>query len=149
MFNIKLGIWSKASIVRLCWADSGIFYTPIAVDAAGALWAHEVGDTANGAPMPSFVLSHPITIGVGQQFADVDQFWPDMQEGSAACTVSFICRDAPGGASYTVGPTTFAIGDEIVPLNISTREFQLRIGGAGGRWELGLPLISMQGGSLR
>lgn len=149
VFNFRLGIWSKASVVRLCWADSGIFETPIAVDAAGALWAHETGDTANGAAMPSFVLSHPITIGVGQQFADVDQFWPDMQEDSAACTVSFICRDAPSAAPYTIGPVPFAIGDEIVPLNISTREFQLRIGGAGGRWELGLPLISMQGGSLR
>ena len=84
-----------------------------------------------------------------QQFAELDQFWPDMQEGSAACTVSFICRDAPGGVSYTVGPIQFAIADELVPLNIATREFQIRIGGAQGRWELGLPLLSMQGGSLR
>lgn len=149
VYNYRLGVWSKASVSRLCWADSGVFATPIAVDAAGSLFAHEVGDTADGQPMPSFVLSHPIMVGVGQQFAEVDQFWPDMQEGSSACTVSFICRDAPGGEAYTVGPTLFSIADEIVPLNIATREVQLRIGGAGGKWELGLPLLSMQGGSLR
>ncbi len=149
VFNYGNGTWSKASVVRLCWADAGVFATPIAVDAVGRLYAHETGATADGAAMPSFILSHPITIGTGQQFAEVDQFWPDMQPDSAPCTVSFICRDAPGGVAYTAGPYPFAIGDEIVPLNIATREVQLRIGGAGGRWEMGLPLISMQGGSLR
>lgn len=149
VFNFKLGLWSKASVVRLAWADAGVFTTPIAVDAAGHLWAHEVGATANGAALPSFIVSHPIVVGVGQQFAEIDQFWPDMQEDSAPCAVSFICRDAPAGTPYTIGPLPFVVGDEIVPLNISTRQFQLRIDGAGGRWELGLPLISMQSGSLR
>lgn len=148
-FNYRLGVWSKASVARLAWQDAGIFDTPLAVDAAGKLYAHETGDTANGAAMPSFVVSHPITVGVGQQFAEVDQFWPDMQAGSAPCTVSFICRDAPGGQPYTVGPLPFAIADEIVAPNISTREFQLQIAGAGGWWELGVPLISIQGGAGR
>jgi hypothetical protein len=149
VYNYKLATWSKAGVSRLCWADAGVFSTPIAIDAAGTIYQHEVGETANGAPMASFVVSHPVVVGVGQQFAELDQFWPDMEADSAPCTISFICRDAPGGAPYTVGPLPFAIGDEIVPLNISTREFQIRIAGAGGKWELGLPLISMQGGSFR
>lgn len=149
VYNYKLGTWSKASVARLCWLDAGVFDKPLAVDASGKLFVHEEGTTANGAAMPSFIVSHPITVGVGQQFAEIDQFWPDMQEGSAPCAVSFVCRDAPGGESYIVGPAPFSIGDEIVPLNIATREFQLRIDGQAGHWELGLPLISMQGGSLR
>lgn len=149
VFNFKLATWSKASIARLCWADAGVFDTPIAIDATGAMFTHETGDRADGASMASFVISHPIVVGVGQQFAEIDQFWPDMQADSAPCTVSFVCRDAPGGAAYVIGPLPFAVTDEIVPLNIATREVQIRIDGAGGKWELGLPLISMQGGSLR
>lgn len=149
IYNFKLGVWSKASVARLTWIDAGVFQKPMAIGVDGNLYDHEIGDTADGVPMPSFVLSHPITVGVGQQFAEVDQFWPDMQPDSAPCTVSFVCRDAPGGDAYLIGPLPFAVADEIVPLNIATREFQLRIGGAGGRWELGVPLISMQGGSLR
>lgn len=149
VYNFKIGTWSKASIARLCWVDAGVFSAPLAIDAAGTMYQHETGETANGSRLPSFVISHPIVVGVGQQFADLDQFWPDMQDGSAPCTVSFICRDGPSLPSYTVGPLPFALGDEIVPLNISTREFQVRIDGAAGRWELGLPLISLQGGSLR
>lgn len=148
-FNYRLNVWSKASVVRLAWLDAGVFDAPIAVDAAGRLFRHETGDTADGDTLPSFVVSHPMMVGTGQQFAEVDQFWPDMQSGSAPCRVSFICRDAPGGEPLTVGPTPFAIGDEIVPLNIATRELQLRIDGDGGWWEMGLPLLSMQGGSLR
>lgn len=148
-YSFKTECWSKVSAARLCWLDSGVFDHPLAIDAAGAVYAHETGDTADGAAMPSFVVSCPIVVGVGQQFAELDQFWPDMRADSSPCAVSFICRESPGGEPYTVGPYPFAVLDEIVPLNIATREFQLRIDGAGGRWELGVPLVSMQGGSLR
>lgn len=148
-FCFRTNTWSKASVARLSWEDSGVFEKPIAVAADGALYEHEIGATADGAPMPSFVTSHPITIGVGQQFADLDQFWPDMQEGSAGCSVSFLTRGAPGQAALPYGPYPFVITDEFVPLTISCREFQVRIDGGNGAWELGLPLISMQGGSLK
>lgn len=148
IYNYTTGIWSKATIDRLAWADAGVFNNPIAVDAAGTFYQHEMGTTANGAAMPSFVRSHPITVGVGEQFADVDQWWPDMQDGSDAAKVSFICRDGPSLPPRTEGPFDFALGDEFVPLAFSARELQLQIDG-NGAWELGLPQISMQGGSLR
>jgi hypothetical protein len=148
IYNYADGTWSKATIARLRWQDRGVFANPIAIDAAGTLYTHESGKTANGATMPSFVISHPITIGVGERFADVDQWWPDMQSGSDAAKVSFICRDWPGEDPRIEGPFDFAIGDEFVPLDFSARELQLRIDG-NGAWELGLPQISMQGGSLR
>lgn len=148
IYNYADGTWSKATIARLCWADRGVFQNPLAIDAAATLYWHEIGKTANGSVMPSFVVSHPITIGIGERFADVDQWWPDMQDGSDAAKVSFICRDSPGETPHTEGPHDFAIGDEFVPLSFSAREFQLRIDG-NGAWELGLPQISMQGGALR
>jgi hypothetical protein len=95
IYNYADGTWSKATIARLAGQDRGVFQNPIAVDAAGTLYTHEIGKTANGATMPSFVQSHPITIGIGERFADVDQWWPDMQDGSDAAKVSFICRDGP------------------------------------------------------
>jgi hypothetical protein len=148
IYNYVSGTWSKATIQRLCWADAGVFTYPLAINADGTIFEHEYGTTADGAVMPSFIQSHPLTIGIGEQFADVDQWWPDMQDGSAAAKVSFICRDGPSLPARTEGPFDFAIGDEFVPLTFSAREFQMRIDG-NGAWELGLPQISMQGGSLR
>lgn len=149
VYNYTNQTWTKASVVRLCWLDAGIFDAPIALDVNNAFYNHETGDTANGATMPSFVQSFPITVGVGQQFADLDQFWPDMEADSHSCTVSFVCREWPGADPTTIGPVVFNVADQIVPLTISTRQFDLRIGGNGGKWELGIPLISIQGGSLR
>jgi hypothetical protein len=149
VYNYGNQTWSKALISRLAWLDAGIFDKPLAVDAAGAIYEHESGATADGATMPSYVVSHPITVGVGQQMAELDQFWPDMQEDSTSCKVSFLTRDTPGGATTTIGPYAFNVGDGFVPLAFSTREFQVRIDGNGGKWELGVPLISMQGGSQR
>lgn len=148
-YNYADGTWTKLSIARSAWLDAGVFSKPLALTPTGTLFKHETGVTADGAPMPSFVVSHPITLGVGERFADVDQWWPDMQDGSASAKVSFICRDGPSLPPRTEGPYVFQIGDEFVPLSFSAREMQLRIDGNGGAWELGLPQISMQGGSLR
>lgn len=141
--------WSKAPMPRTTWLDRGIFNTPIGITATGAMYLHETGDTADGEVLPSFVRSHPITIGVGQQFAELDQFWPDMQVGSAGCAVTFLTRDFPGDSDAFHGPYEFAITDEKVDLAISCRQFQVQIAGQGGYWELGVPSISMQGGALR
>jgi hypothetical protein len=148
VYNYATGTWSKATIARTCWADAGVFPIRWQSTLPMRMFEHERGTDADGEVMPSFVVSHPMTIGVGEQFADVDQWWPDMQDGSAAAKVSFICRDGPSLPVRTEGPFDFALGDEFVPLSFSARELQLRIDG-NGAWELGLPQISMQGGSLR
>jgi len=149
IYNYAQRLWYKASLARTAWLDVGIFDRPLGVAADLNVFEHEVGDTADGAPIESYVTSHPITIGLGQQFADIDGFWPDLQEGSADCTVTFIMRDYPGGPDQFSGPHTFAITDEKVDLYLSCRQFQLKIGSENGYWELGSPMLSMQGGSLR
>lgn len=141
--------WTKAAVSRLCWLDAGVFQRPIAIDASGVIYDHEAGDTADGATMPAYVVSHPIQIGVGEQFADIDQFWPDLQDGSGSIDVSFLLRNRIGGAAEEKGPYTVAIDDEFLPLSLSAREFQLKIATHDTAWELGVPQISTRGGSLR
>lgn len=141
--------WSKAEISRTAWLDRGTFTAPIGLTSTGIMYEHEVGETADGEAMPSYVTSHPIMVGMGQNFADIDQFWPDMQEGSAPCRVSFITRDYAGAPDVTYGPFDFAWTDEKIDLAISCRQFQVKVAGMAGYWELGLPMISIQGGGAR
>lgn len=141
--------WTKATIDRSCWIDAGVFPNPLAFSPGRVLYSHEDGDTAAEEPLPSFIQSHPITVGIGERLADVDQFWPDFQTGSAACDLTFTCRQSPGGDPVTFGPYEISIPQEFVPLTFSAREFQVTIAGKAGAWELGLPQISMAGGSLR
>jgi hypothetical protein len=149
IFNYAKGVWSKADVARTCWLDGGIFAKPLGLAADGTIYEHEVGDTADGEPMGSFVLSHPLTLGVGQRLIETDAFWPDMQDGSGDCEVTFIGRDYPGGPDLIFGPEPFASTDEKLDLAISARQLAVRIEGTEGYWELGTPLLSMKQGSGR
>lgn len=149
VFCVENGTWTKANISRLVWLDRRIFNKPIAVDGAGTIFEHEVGETADGATMGSFVQSHPLTVGVGQQFADLLDFWPDLNPASAGAALTIFARDYPNAPQQTFGPYTLSPTMEKVDLNISVRQLELRISGTGGYWELGVPLMSMQGGGLR
>ncbi len=141
--------WTKANVARLAWMDRKIFEKPLAVDASGNLFEHEVGDTADGDPIDSFVLSHPIMIGFGESFAEISTFWPDMQPTGEGAALTIIARDYAGAPDQVFGPYEFGLTTEKVDLNISARQFQVKISGIGTFWEIGSPLISVQGGSLK
>lgn len=143
------GTWSKASLDRLVWLDRKIFAKPLAIDGAGVIYEHEVGNDAAGTAMDSYVLSSPIIVGTAQQLAEVAAFWPDLDPLSDGAELTIIGRDWPGGDDIVFGPYPFVISDEKIDLAISTRQFQVKISGTGGYWELGLPQIDMRGGSLR
>lgn len=149
VFNYVNRTWTKALISRTAWLDQRIFPLPLAIDAAGVIYEHENGETANGTAMPSFVLSAPLMIGVGDRNIQVDEFWPDMQAGSADATFTIIGRDYPGGPDLTFGPYNFSITDEKIDFGIETMQVQIKISGAGGWWEIGLPMINTQIGSGR
>lgn len=149
IYNYRKGTWSKADLGRLAWLDAQVFPKPLAIDAAGTIYQHEIGTTANGAPMPSYIVSHPLTVGVGECFSEVSAFWPDLEPGGGACSLTVIARDYPGGPAMEFGPFPFTSAVEKIDLAISTRELQLRIAGAEGHWELGAPILTVQSGGMR
>lgn len=149
IYSYETNTWSKADIVRLAWMDQGIFPLPVAVDDQGVIFQHELGDDADGLPIDSYVLSYPINVGVGQQLAQIADFWPDMDALSGETALTVVGRMSPGGDDILFGPYSFTPDLEKIDLNIEVRQFQLKIAGVSGPWELGLPLVSLQGGSLR
>jgi hypothetical protein len=149
VWNYANATWTKAIVSRLSWLDQGIFDLPLAVGADGSIYEHESGTTAAGSALGSYVRSAPITIADGQQFAELSGFWPDMEPDSGDCELTIYARDYPGDDAVEFGPYEFAVTDEKIDLEISTRQFEVRIAGVSGRWELGTPQIELQGGSLR
>ncbi|HEX8418819.1 MAG TPA: hypothetical protein VF638_02265, partial [Sphingomonas sp.] len=149
IYNYENGTWSKASVARLAWADRGVFPLPLAVDQNGVIYEHENGDSANGVPMGSYVLSHPLTVGVGQQMMQLCDFWPDMEPMSDDCTLTIVGRYYSGAPDELFGPYPFDAGTEKIDLSIEVRQAQIKIAGISGYWELGAPILNIQPGSLR
>lgn len=143
IYNYSQGTWMKASVARTAWLDAGIFDKPLGIASDLTLYDHETGDDADGTAMNSYITSFPITLGVGERFALINQFWPDMKEGSADCSLSFVTRDYPGGPDQTFGPYEFAVTDEKYDLSLACRQFQFKIAGGNGYWEMGTPLLSL------
>ncbi len=147
VYNYQNRTWTKALIGRTAWLDIGVYPLPFAIDENGVLYEHEKGSTANGAVMPSYVLSHPL--GGGSRFLDILDFWPDMEALSGTAAISFVLRDFPGDLDEVVGPFPFTPADEKVDLTISARQVQVKIAGVSGHWELGEPALTVQQGSGR
>lgn len=142
-YSYGTGAWSKFDISRLAWLDVGIFSLPLAVDAAGTLYEHEIGDLDhNGDPLNSFVLSAPLMMGNGREMMQIDGFWPDVEPGTGNCTLTVYARDFAGDADTVFGPYPFTGGTEKVDLTISARQVQVKFTGIGGHWELGVPALS-------
>lgn len=149
IYNYMNNTWTKANVSRLTWLDQKIFPLPLAIDASGVIFEHENGSLAVGAPMDSYVISHPLVQGNGRNELQVEAFWPDLEPLSDTCAVTFIGRDYPGGPDIIFGPYNFDVTDEKIDLEIDVRELQVKISGVDGRWELGLPTLSMQIGGQR
>lgn len=149
IYDYQRNTWSKAPIGRTAWVDARVFDYPLAFDSTGNAYWHENGDDAAGSVMPSFVTCHPLMVGRGEQFAEISTFWPDMAPASKQCELTVIGRDRPDGPALTFGPYPFVPASQKIDLNVAAREVQFRIDGKAGFWEVGVPQIAMQGGSLR
>jgi hypothetical protein len=146
VLSLVNGAWSKAHIERTCWLDRKIFDKPLALNAAGELFEHESGHSADGAALPSFVLSHPIMLGTGRNFVDIGAFWPDLDATSSPVDVSIIGREWSGDVDQEYGPVRCPRTLEKADFYVSVREFDVKIEGTGGRWELGVPAVEWQPG---
>lgn len=79
IFNYADNTWSKGSLGRTAWLDTGRLATPIAADAGGMLYFHESGITANGSPLNAWIESADIDISGGDQYAFLSKVIPDVQ----------------------------------------------------------------------
>ena len=149
VYDYERSIWSKAPLARTAWLDAAVLDAPLAIAADGTAYWHETGDDADGSPLESYVVSHPIMVGLGEQVAEINQFWPDMDPASKQCSLTLLGRDRPDGAIYAHGPYAFSPSSQKVDLAVSAREVQFRIDGGSGFWELGIPQLYMQGGGMR
>ena len=159
IFNYAENTWTYGSnalsfgliVARTCWSDTSVFETPVAFDATGAGWNHEVGYSAGAAAMPWFLQSGEIDIAEGEQmmFADlmlVDQKMtingsPDgPQAGSVNYTISAQRYSAdpqvaPAQAPYTATPAT-----ETIPFRVRGRQLAFLVANpnvVGQFWRLG------------
>jgi hypothetical protein len=159
IFNYADSTWSFSSnllsngliVARTAWSDVGVFGTPVAFDANGGAWNHEVGYAANGAALPFFLQSGEIDIAEGQQMMFCDLMLPDQKmttsgspDGPPAGAVNYTIfaqrysadgQMAPAQAPYMATPAT-----ETIPFRVRGRQLAFLVANpniVGLFWRLG------------
>lgn len=163
IFHLDQQVWSiggraangytGTALQRTCWIDQGLSPNPIACDASGFMYNHEVGADANGAPMDSYLVFDPIDIANGDRAMDIMGFITDFERQTGAVSVSLLTRYYPNDPDTVDGP--FAVADNDTNPIIDTRSdgkmagFKIESNVLGGDYRLGVARVDVQPAGAR
>jgi hypothetical protein len=116
--------WTVGDIPRTAWLDADIFAAPIAASPDGYLYYHETGQTADGAPLNSFVETGVFDIGDGDSIPFLDQIIPDFEGTQIAITIK--AQNYPGISVRTKGPFLVTPTTRYLSPRLRGRQISLR-----------------------
>lgn len=139
-FNYTQGTWDIGTFDRTVWADQSVYEYPIAINASGVVFDHEIGITADGSAMNSFIESSYFDIEDGTQMLLVDQLVPDFVL-SGALNFTITTQKWPNGAETTKGPFNITANTNTVSLRARGRQAKIRFSTSalGTKWGVGKP----------
>jgi len=139
IFNPADGTWSVGTWDRTAWVDAGPQSWPVAVTAAGRVFYHEKGRSADGGPISWHLESAPVDLTDGDRLMAVLRCVPDFEEVSGGIDVSLLTRDWPQSDPVTraLGTVTGRTGK--LDCRVTARQVALRLSGSSAPawWRLG------------
>jgi hypothetical protein len=137
--------WDYGSLPRSAWMDQTIFGPPIGATPTGVIYQHETTNDADGAPIVASFTTGYFYIAEGEDFAFVDQLYPDFKFGTFAgsqgaqvqLTVNVV--NFPGDTPQTFGPFTVTNATQTVTLRARGRQMSFTVASSdvGSFWRLG------------
>lgn len=148
IYNYRDNVWHNGRLGRTAWSDSGHLQTPIATDAAGAIYVQEYGVDALEAAMPWELTSGDLCIENGDVFTRLERLIPDFvwngdvgpyQQLNIDVRVRNSSNQTPRVVkTFTVTPNDNNRGN--LDMNIRGRRVSIRIynnGSIGCSWIIG------------
>ena len=144
VWNVGEKCWYGGALARGAYNGDQIFDTPLAVDAAGQIWAHEIGMDADGSELGDYITTGFWDMGDGEQIIFASQIIPDfMGSNGGAFTgqieLSFLVTDYPMKAPRTRGPYVLTPSTTSRAFRARGRQIAMkwRSVGTGADWRLG------------
>ena len=145
VYDYREGHWNKGSLSRLCATDKAPLPYPIAVDAYGYVYDHEVGYNHDGEI--SFIEHGPVELGTGENSSNLTFLYPD-ESAQGDVSMTFKTKMYPNGTERSFGPYTAT--RQPVPIRVHGRQMLVKaIGAESTNWRLGVPRIEVKPGSKR
>lgn len=138
------GPWDYGLLPRSAWMDQTILGPPLGATPTGIIYQHETTNDAAGAPMGSLMRTGYFYIGQGEDFATIDQVYPDFIYGTYGNTganiqMAIFTVNFPGDTPTLYGPYNITPTTEFVSVRIRARQmqFQFASNDIGSFWRLG------------
>lgn len=116
------------------------------------IYQHEVGNDADGSPLPWFMQTGPVPLGNAQTDMDVIGFVPDWERQTQNITLEIRTKDRPASSTY-IDDATFVMpeGTELVDMKLGGRYADLKFSGSdlGSDFRIGIPQLEVGVGGDR
>lgn len=109
-FNPKDGTWSRGTMDRSAFIDSGPQRYPMGVDPAGQIYLHENGNDANGSDLSWSIESGSVYFDEAERRVLVRGSWPDIKDQQGDVTMVLSSRDYPQSSAVTEKTVVLAAG---------------------------------------
>lgn len=102
--------WDYGPISRSAWIDQTALGSPIGASPQGLIYQHEISTNADGGPLTAAFTTGYFYIAEGEEFAYVDQIYPDFKWGtfagspSAQINLTFNVANFLGDTPISYGP---------------------------------------------
>jgi len=125
IYNWREDVWATGSLSRTSWLDAGATRYPLAVDADGYLYNHELGVDADGAAMTAFIETAPFDLGDGDLVMHISRLVPTMIL-NGSIDVRLTTRRWPQDVVEKTITKTFTPTSKTIDLHAEGRQAQLR-----------------------
>lgn len=127
VYNYIEKVWYDGTLDRTTWINNEIFSNPIATDASGNVYEHEVGLNANGSSMYSWIQTADFDIEDGDYVQFVDRFIPDIKNFVGSIDVTLVGKEYPQHTEQrTIGPFTLNVGQRYEDFRIRARTISVK-----------------------
>ena len=137
-YNVEEQTWTFGQMDRTAWLPKSVnVSSPLAAASDGYLYAHELGTTADGAPLGEYLETWDAEIANGNALMHVDKLIPDFLQLDGSLSVILKARKYPHGEQRTRGPWQIDDTVEFVKPRVRGRQVALRVDGEAGFWRMG------------
>ncbi len=145
-YNFRENVWDYGDLDRTAWLARDIFATPLAGDATGFIYEHEIGQTDDaGNALGEFIESGEFDIAESERIMLLRNIIPDMLLTSGSIDWTLMARKYPQGEQLTKGPYTVTPTTKKIAPRVRGRRVSLKIDNAltGTVWRTGKPVVDV------
>lgn len=138
--------WDYGPLPRSAWIDQTVLGNPIGASPSGIVYQHEESPDADGQPLVASFTTGYFYLSEGEDFAFVDQIYPDFRwesftgTTSAQIQMSFHVVNYPGDTPTVYGPYTVTQATKFISVRFRGRQVAIFVQSSdiGSFWRLGL-----------